>query len=788
MKGEKPPGGRAATLEAQLGVAARALHANHGPVSLFAVFRRGLFLVGSSRFEYLPAMLEEGGGGFPEGRLWMSRVITEDDVIKHMEVPGARGIFVVGCFENRVTVLSQQVRALNLVYALRSRGRLREGSKAVVVGGGVAGMTAAAAAASVGCSVTLLEKEQVLLPLLRGNSTRWLHPYIYEWPAEGAERDEAGLPLLDWKAGTVNSVVTQFDEQWKELIGRLGIRTCLSVNSVDVPSDGRSSQHLVIWNAPGHDEGVFDAVFLTVGFGLERKVEGIQRLSYWDNDRLHQIARDGNERYLISGCGDGGLIDLLRARLLDFHQEKGIREFLEIPSLFELKPRLLAIEERARQEADPNAYINDQYKELPVPREVDQFIEKRLRKNIEVVLNGRERRPLNQQSSVLNRLLVSRLLFQFGVPYRPGEFSTAREGEQYKVQFRNGRAELFHHIVFRHGPHPSALEADFQDIWAKAGEMRARSSLDQTRTPLWPTGFFGGGPSGTKTSNPTAAPSPSVQRAKVTSPGATPPTPSSVEPPGQPQGERSAGASSRLSKGVGLLLGAGLCWFLLDGQQAPSPSRDNRNSIVNNNVMRTPTNLVPSEGGWGSRQRVERIEESDASRPILNGRKTLPRSAMNVVSAKALEDKPSPAPVPTNARVDTVQQLREVHRVRPVPPERGASRTLDDLPASSFCFIEPLPVFLYGRSRFSSEQDARGRSVEVHRLSDGQFHMVGYVWETESRAVATGRPVRVSLSPHPSGRSQNLVSIPFGRMRSVSSQNNGGALLLNLELGSSSGL
>ena len=95
------------------------------------------------------------------------RSISAEDVVQHMEVPGDSGLYVLGCFERRVTLLSQQVRALNLVYALCETGRLQEGSNLLVVGGGAAGMTVAVAAARRGCQVTLLEKAPVLLPLFR---------------------------------------------------------------------------------------------------------------------------------------------------------------------------------------------------------------------------------------------------------------------------------------------------------------------------------------------------------------------------------------------------------------------------------------------------------------------------------------------------------------------------------------------------------------------------------------------------------------------------------------------
>jgi NADPH-dependent 2,4-dienoyl-CoA reductase/sulfur reductase-like enzyme len=76
-------------------------------------------------------------------------------ILSQSEVKGYPCVFVLGYNATQVTVYSQQVRALNLIWAL-NRTRPLEGKKVVVVGGGIAGVTASAAAMLCGGHVTIL--------------------------------------------------------------------------------------------------------------------------------------------------------------------------------------------------------------------------------------------------------------------------------------------------------------------------------------------------------------------------------------------------------------------------------------------------------------------------------------------------------------------------------------------------------------------------------------------------------------------------------------------------------
>jgi heterodisulfide reductase subunit A-like polyferredoxin len=80
-------------------------------------------------------------------------------------------VYVVGLNERRVTIKSQQLRALNLVSALAHRNLVGPGKLIAVVGGGICGVTTAAALSCLGSNVILLEREPDLLASIHRSKT-----------------------------------------------------------------------------------------------------------------------------------------------------------------------------------------------------------------------------------------------------------------------------------------------------------------------------------------------------------------------------------------------------------------------------------------------------------------------------------------------------------------------------------------------------------------------------------------------------------------------------------------
>ncbi len=123
----------------------------------------------------------------------------------------SEGKYIIGVFQDSITVYKQQMRALNIFHALVQQKVIHFGSdfSIAVIGGGIAGLTFAATALKANISVTLFEKEADYLHMQAGCDTRKIHPNIYDWPDIGSTFPNARLPVLSWTYDTASNVVKQ---------------------------------------------------------------------------------------------------------------------------------------------------------------------------------------------------------------------------------------------------------------------------------------------------------------------------------------------------------------------------------------------------------------------------------------------------------------------------------------------------------------------------------------------------------------------------------------------------
>lgn len=382
------------------------------------------------------------------------------EFLRKMAIPGYKQTFILGCFAKRVTIRSQQIRALNLVHALRQTNILGPGRKASVIGGGFAGMTAAAAALQTGAEVTLLEKSVSSLSLQRNCRHRFLHPHIYDWPSDGSDNQDANLPLLNWRAGTAEVVVDSIDNQFKAIRQQFSssYHEVFGVTSVNVLPAG-----VVLWGQPDTNKRQdFDVVILAVGFGMEK---GEPDASYWADNGIDLTTEDSPAvKVLVSGGGDGALTDLMRLCIADFRHDRVLATLAASPNIGEMRRRVLEIE-NSLESRDP-AFLSRSYQSSDL-----QLGTSLKRRTLTVYWAAGSTEMFTSNSSALNRFIVAQL-FHAGAfkptPWGRVERVQTLANRLIEVTFATGHTETFHRVVQRHGPH-STLEDDFPDI-AKAAE------------------------------------------------------------------------------------------------------------------------------------------------------------------------------------------------------------------------------------------------------------------------------------------------------------------------------
>ena len=404
-------------------------------------------------------------------------------------------LYVLGCLEHRVTILAQQVRALNLVAALESRANLSPvaGKSLAVVGAGIAGTTAALAAQRAGFRVHLFERYLQPFQPLRSGQTRWLHPHIYDWPNPGWENPSADLPVLTWEAGSAAEVVEQLDRQWQaSQDAEAPVTFHAGVANVVIRGyEWESAEHVVAWEAEDGRllTGRYNVVVLALGFGEERDVPDVKTTSYWQDfgfvvrprQRLH---------ILVVGDGDGGLIDTLRARFKNFRQE-ALPELLKFEGHEALEREVASLEYELAQNRLRPLELAHRYGRLPSVEALDTALARHVRNDTRVTIVGRSPNMMNPRSTPLHRLLVQRLVARDkGVEFH--ETSVTRitpptaGRNKFRAEFKPaiGASADYDQVVVRAGP-ASALEASFPQIHkAMAGSY---ASLLSTRLPprLW---------------------------------------------------------------------------------------------------------------------------------------------------------------------------------------------------------------------------------------------------------------------------------------------------------------
>lgn len=413
------------------------------------------------------------------------------DIIEGAAVPDSPKLYVIGCFDKRITFYSQQARALSLVHALYDQGHLKDCKNIAVIGAGAAGVsTAAALLLATDARVALFEKSHNLLPLQGATQRRKIDPHIYDWPKILTTDKAANLPVLDWESGPAKDVradvVTQF-EQIAARCRRLDRRLSHDVTSLQ--RAGKSYRTTFdrrpIAGVQSADTGQtdnFDMVFLAVGFGLESKkgIAGIRDVSYWSDNGVPGPEFEGRAApcFFISGNGDGGLIDFVAAASSDFNHGTMIKTITEHSGMDEVRHALQKIETRARSvlAGEPpldlwQAYEQEIYQLVKDNGLINQ-IRMQLRIGVQLVLQTRDRELFSISTSALNRL-AAYVTIKACEAVQPNSFRhiqadkvsllDAADSEDFELDC-DGTQISAHEVIVRHGTNRAAVRGPFAAI------------------------------------------------------------------------------------------------------------------------------------------------------------------------------------------------------------------------------------------------------------------------------------------------------------------------------------
>ncbi len=411
--------------------------------------------------------------------------------------------YIVGVFQQGITVYKQQVRALNILYCLLESKRLKTGETIGIIGGGVAGLTIAAAASKAGIKVEIFEQKRIFLHVQYGCDTRELHPNIYDWPDKRSLFPYADLPVLSWKYNTASHVCNQIFSGYKQTVAEHGgcneHKSCYIFN----PIPESENSVIIDYRKPGQDRKsiAVDILIFACGYGIEIGVEyQTSTPSYWRNDELSQL-RLGNssQKFLISGAGDGGLIDLFRLKLFGFSYDSIVRDIqcnLNFHAMLCIELNRIK-EEWATNSIQNTNWLYEQFEGLYNNHILDSFLEKIRARLIEENIvslnsNGSDVKSILNidRISLMNALITFCLIKINAFTYESGNFT--ERGGIFRLRGTKVSKEI--RVIARHGTRKQRVLEDLAIDAATILELKAKQTQNRSEINkaerMWPEGWW----------------------------------------------------------------------------------------------------------------------------------------------------------------------------------------------------------------------------------------------------------------------------------------------------------
>jgi hypothetical protein len=402
-------------------------------------------------------------------------------------------LFCIGPNVGRINFLSQQIRALNLVWALHTQGHIAPNHKVAVIGGGIAGITAAVALRAYDCTVRVFD--QGARPMHRQSDTKHRHifPNLNWWPQ--SERELAittALPFLDWHIDQCDRVIDVLDSEWTRLAEESGddlrFHGVKTINRAE--ADEFNEGRLTLKSVQNEEWKGFDTVLVATGFGEERKHLDIAAQSYWSVDELsrHRDGREPKVPIIVSGFGDGGQIDALRVAYARFGD--GMLTF-KVSRLIQTTPLLDRLAETERQPTGSRDYpalarlIADDgdYEELRHTLDGALYGEDKV---VAIVTDSHVASPYDSPAAPIHKLLLAYAHHRQRIGIRIGGITASGRRGVYRIG-GDQYDKKYNHFVIRHGASTPDIPLLINDEeWEALAEAQKRNAAFSFK-PAWPS-------------------------------------------------------------------------------------------------------------------------------------------------------------------------------------------------------------------------------------------------------------------------------------------------------------
>jgi hypothetical protein len=259
------------------------------------------------------------------------RFIAEQMIQESESIESDRMFSANGFSRSNISILHQQVRSLNLAWALAFTGRLKPGSTIAIVGGSFTGMMLACALAIANdVIVYIFEERESLLARFRDKTHRFISPNLNSRDLPPHFHPTISdpfvqTPIFRWKAGSASEVAHSWLSEFHKYEEKLPIFCFFNtkITRTDIEMGDSLSVKLRNYpNDPNTQVILVDLLIDATGFGIEGNPYDIPDYSYWSSGHrlIYDYVKPG-EVVLLSGCGDSGIIELLHYAIKDFSHD-----------------------------------------------------------------------------------------------------------------------------------------------------------------------------------------------------------------------------------------------------------------------------------------------------------------------------------------------------------------------------------------------------------------------------------------------------------------------------------